>query len=52
MHYNEKNGGNAASHGYLKKLEFVQEGLIGRCVRGCGGIVSNDMIFSMLKDEA
>lgn len=42
---------NIASINLLNKLGFVHEGTLRRCVRGHGGIVYDDMLFSLMKEE-
>ena len=43
--------GNAGSRRVLEKLGLVREGTLRRAVKGYGGRVHNDMLFSMLKEE-
>jgi ribosomal-protein-alanine N-acetyltransferase len=43
--------GNAGSQRVLEKLGFVKEGVLRRAIRGYGGVVHNDMLFSLLREE-
>lgn len=42
---------NTASRRLLESLGFVQEGYLRRCVLGWGGIVYDDVVFSLLREE-
>lgn len=42
---------NRASQRMLEKLGFVREGLLRRCVRGWGGVVHDDVLWSLLREE-
>lgn len=42
---------NTASRRLLCSLGFSQEGLLRRCVRGYGGILYDDAVYSLLKEE-
>ena len=42
---------NLASRRLVEKLGFVNEGCIRRCVKNHQGIIHDDMIYSILKDE-
>lgn len=42
---------NKASQRVVEKLGFVQEGILRRAIRGHGGVVHNDVLFSMLREE-
>lgn len=42
---------NKGSQRVLEKLGFVQEGVLRRAIRGHGGVVHNDVLFSMLREE-
>ena len=42
---------NIASCTLLKKLGFTHEGTLRRCVKAHGGIIYDDMIFSITKEE-
>ena len=42
---------NIASQRLLKKLGFVNEGCIRRCVKGYKDVIYDDLIFSMLREE-
>ena len=44
-------GGNVGSQRVLEKLGFTQEGLLRRAIRGHGGVVHNDMLFSLLRED-
>lgn len=42
---------NAPSLALLEKLGFTREGMLRRAVRGYGGVVHDDVLFSILKEE-
>lgn len=42
---------NIASRKLLEKLGFQQEGTVRRCVRGHGGIVYDDTLYSLFKED-
>lgn len=42
---------NEASKALLRSLGFHQDGLIPRCVKGYGGIVFDDTLWSLLREE-
>ena len=42
---------NIASRRLAEKLDFVYEGCIRRCIKGYEGIIYDDMIYSILKEE-
>lgn len=44
--------GNEASTRLLVRLGFVNEGCLRRCVMGYGGVIYDDLVFSVLKEDA
>ena len=43
--------GNRGSERVLEKLGFVKEGTLRRAVKGYGGIIYDDVVFSLLREE-
>ncbi|MDD3243283.1 MAG: GNAT family N-acetyltransferase [Eubacteriales bacterium] len=43
--------GNIASMRVLETLGFTREGCLRRCVKGYGGVVYDDTLFSLLREE-
>lgn len=42
---------NTASRALLKSLGFVENGIIPWCVKGCGGVVFDDVIHTLLRED-
>lgn len=43
---------NAASQHLLESLGFHRDGVVRRCVKGYGGIVFDDCLYSLLREES
>lgn len=43
--------GNTPSLGLMERLGFVREGCLRRCVQGYGGVVHDDVLLSLLREE-